>query len=99
MMKRQIPVHGIASSSQEKIEEGLRELLGMDRLRPQEERSLREAEEAVVVVIAEHRPVELSPQGSYLRRLQHQLVEAYGLRSKSTGREPFRHVVVRPAAS
>ena len=38
--------------------------------------------------------VELSPQNSYIRRLQHELVERHGLRSASKGREPYKRVVV-----
>jgi len=34
-------------------------------------------------------PIELGPQNSYVRRLQHQLVEAYGLESESVGAQPF----------
>jgi predicted RNA-binding protein Jag len=51
----------------------------------------------VIAVIAKRQPIDLTPQGPYLRRLQHQLANAYGLRSQSVGREPFRHVIVRPA--
>ena len=40
--------------------------------------------------------MELAPQGNYLRRLQHQLVERSGLVSESRGEEPFRRVVIFP---
>jgi predicted RNA-binding protein Jag len=40
--------------------------------------------------------VELSPQNAYIRRLQHQLVQRYGLSSESKGEEPFRRVVIYP---
>jgi len=55
---------------------------------------LREAEEAVYKVMLHHKPVELSPQSSYIRRLQHQLAEKYRLESRSTGIEPNRRVRV-----
>jgi predicted RNA-binding protein Jag len=42
------------------------------------------------------KPVELAPQGNYLRRLQHQLVERFGLVSESRGEEPYRRVVIFP---
>jgi predicted RNA-binding protein Jag len=40
--------------------------------------------------------VELSPQNNYLRRLQHQIIERYGLASESKGDEPYRRVVIYP---
>jgi predicted RNA-binding protein Jag len=36
--------------------------------------------------------IELSPQTSYIRRMQHQLAERYRLQSRSTGLEPNRRV-------
>ena len=41
---------------------------------------------------ADSRAVELSPQTSYVRRMQHQLAEKYRLQSRSTGLEPNRRV-------
>jgi predicted RNA-binding protein Jag len=38
--------------------------------------------------------VELSPQNSYIRRLQHQMAQRYNVTSRSYGREPGRRVVV-----
>lgn len=55
-----------------------------------------QAEDAVVRVQRNAQPVELPPQNSYLRRLQHELVEKHGLRSQSVGRPPLRRVVVLP---
>jgi stage III sporulation protein SpoIIIAA len=98
LFRRDIPVHAVTSNSTAKIEETLRDLFDLNRLRPEQEQALREAEEAVVQVIARRQPVELSPQGPAVRRLQHQLADAYGLRSQSVGRDPFRHVVIRPTA-
>lgn len=97
MMTRDVPVRAVVSASTAKLEEALRDLFDLNRLRPEQEEALREAEEAVVEVIGRRHPVELSPQGPYVRRLQHQLAEAYGLESQSVGRDPFRHVVIRPA--
>ena len=42
--------------------------------------------------------VELTPQNSYVRRLQHQLVEQHALTARSTGDEPNRRLVIlRPS--
>ena len=55
--------------------------------------AIKEAEEAAARVDDGDQSVELSPQGSYIRRLQHQIAEERGLSSTSSGREPRRHVV------
>jgi stage III sporulation protein SpoIIIAA len=92
-------VHSVASSSPGKIELALRELFELDAPHPDQHDALREAEGAVIEVIAQRRAVELAPRPAYLRRLQHQLADAYGLESQSVGREPLRHVLIRPSAS
>ena len=56
--------------------------------------ALEETEEAVMQVIEGGPSVELTPQSSYIRRLQHQLAERYNLGSASMGREPQRRVVI-----
>jgi hypothetical protein len=58
-----------------------------------EEVALREASEAIYKVLLDNRPVELSPQTSYVRRLQHQLAEQHRVQSRSTGLEPNRRVL------
>jgi stage III sporulation protein SpoIIIAA len=57
-------------------------------------RAMEEAEEAAVQIDQGDHRAELSPQGAYIRRLQHQIAEQHGLSSSSTGREPSRHVVI-----
>jgi stage III sporulation protein SpoIIIAA len=53
-----------------------------------------EAETAIHDVLRGTRSVELRPQGSRIRRLQHELAERYNVESRSLGSEPFRHVEV-----
>ena len=60
------------------------------------EAALREVEEAIGLVRQEAKPVELSPQNAYIRRLQHQAAERANLVSQSRGREPYRRVRVYP---
>ncbi len=55
---------------------------------------LNQAEDAIVQVQRGSHSIELSPQNSYHRRLQHELIQEHGLRSESRGREPFRRVIV-----
>ena len=58
------------------------------------ERAMFEAEEAIGSVIEGGPPVSLAPQGSYVRRLQHQMADRYNLASRSRGREPQRRVEI-----
>lgn len=57
-------------------------------------RAMREAEDAVTRVGRGEPQVELTPQGSYIRRLQHKIADKYGLDSSSTGAEAKRHVII-----
>ncbi len=57
--------------------------------------ALSEAERAVERVRGgDDDEVELTPQGAYVRHLQHAVAEKYGLSSTSTGRDPRRKVVI-----
>lgn len=56
--------------------------------------ALEEAEVAISAVMEGAPPVALTPQGSYVRKLQHQLADRYNLGSRSKGREPNRRVEI-----
>jgi hypothetical protein len=56
--------------------------------------AIKEAETAVDKAIESNEPIELSPQGAYIRRLQHIVAERNNLSSKSLGREPNRRVSI-----
>jgi hypothetical protein len=58
------------------------------------ESALVEAEDAISAVIDGSGSVALTPQGSYVRKLQHQLADRYNLASRSRGREPHRRVEI-----
>ena len=95
----QTPVHVVKSNTVTQLESFLRAQFGVpgggadfgDR-----EAAMREVEEAVAEVIDRAQPAELQPRKTYLRRLQHQLVQRYGLHSGSLGEEPYRRVVIYP---
>jgi stage III sporulation protein SpoIIIAA len=53
-----------------------------------------EAETAIHDIMDGADSVELQPQSSRVRRLQHELAERYNLISRSRGREPNRHVEI-----
>ena len=55
-----------------------------------------EAEEGVQRILAgEASTIELRPQSSFVRRIQHRIAEQAQLRSQSVGREPRRRVTIR----
>jgi len=93
---RGVPVYIIKSNTIAQMENFLRAQFSAAEPGTDDEAALREVEEAVDEVLDQGRPVELAPQGNYLRRLQHQLVERHGLVSESRGEEPYRRVVVFP---
>jgi hypothetical protein len=55
-----------------------------------------EAEHAIARVMAERVPVSLAPRPPELRKVQHRVVSRHHLEAASTGREPFRHLVIYP---
>jgi stage III sporulation protein SpoIIIAA len=57
--------------------------------------ALSEAEQAIEQVkTGDQDEIELTPQGAYVRHLQHAIADQYGLSSTSTGRDPRRKVVI-----
>ena len=55
-----------------------------------------QTEDAINHVINRGQAIELPPQNSFIRRLQHQMAERYNLLSQSRGREPHRRVKIYP---
>jgi stage III sporulation protein SpoIIIAA len=93
---RGIPFYVVRSNTITQMENFLRAAFGVDDHPSLDEAAVREVEEAVDEVQELGHPVELSPQNNHLRRLQHELVERFGLTSESKGQEPYRRVVVFP---
>jgi stage III sporulation protein SpoIIIAA len=93
-----VPIYAIKTNTTAQIQNCLKDLYDLPS-GDEEEVALREAEEATYQVMLHHKPVELSPQSSYIRRLQHQLVEKYNLQSRSTGVEPNRRVRISKEAA
>ncbi|MDP8924555.1 MAG: AAA family ATPase [Chloroflexota bacterium] len=91
------PVYVLRGNSGGQIEEGLTRIVQMDVGAVSATTSaLQETEDAISHVLEESRTIELAPQSSYIRRLQHQLAERYNLGSRSLGREPYRRVQIFP---
>lgn len=93
---RGVPLQVIKSNTVTQIENFLRSFFENDYGLQDEEAALQEAEFAVAEVLDKGHPVELAPQNAYLRRLQHQVAERYGLITESKGRDPYRRVVMYP---
>jgi stage III sporulation protein SpoIIIAA len=91
---RGLPIYVLKSNTIIQMEACLTSLFALEA--DPNEAALREVEEAIGLVRQESKPVELSPQNAYIRRLQHQLAERANLVSRSRGREPYRRVRVYP---
>ena len=87
-----IPIYVLKNNKASHMERSLSNIFDMEATEEPISLATKEAEEAIAQVIEGQKTVELSPQNSYLRMLQHQLAERYNLSSKSTGREPRRRV-------
>jgi stage III sporulation protein SpoIIIAA len=110
---RHVPIHMIKSSTIPQITRGLRRLLNMDDPEIADDRELQlllhsgsddemdaleEARLAVEqIVIPKGQPVELLPRSPQVRKMQHELVEHYRLKSHSFGEEPNRRLRIYPA--
>ncbi len=110
---RQVPIHLIKSSTMSQITRALRRLLHMEdpsvpevvdlRLfanngSEDEIEALEEARLAVEqIVLPKGQPVELLPRSPKVRKMQHELVEHYRLKSDSFGEEPNRRLRIYPA--
>ncbi len=86
-----VPIYSIKTNTTTQIQNALKDVFDLPPI-DVEEIALREAGEAIYRVLLHNDPVELSPQSSYVRRLQHQLAEQHLLQSRSTGLEPNRRV-------
>ncbi|MDZ7957238.1 MAG: R3H domain-containing nucleic acid-binding protein [Aulosira sp. DedQUE10] len=110
---RHVPIHMIKSSTIPQITRALRRLLNMDDPEIADDRELQlllhsgsddemdaleEARLAVEqIVIPKGQPVELLPRSPQVRKMQHELVEHYRLKSHSFGEEPNRRLRIYPA--
>ncbi|AFY41003.1 R3H domain-containing nucleic acid-binding protein [Nostoc sp. PCC 7107] len=110
---RHLPIHMIKASTIPQITRGLRRLLNMDEPEIADDRELQlflhsgsddeidaleEARLAVEqIVIPKGQPVELLPRSPQVRKMQHELVEHYRLKSHSFGEEPNRRLRIYPA--
>lgn len=91
------PIYVLRNSSLGQLQEGVQlvvQMLDTNPLSPSAlaAEALQETQDGISRVLETSTPIELSPQSSYIRRLQHQLAEEHGLASRSFGKEPNRRV-------
>ena len=89
-----VPIYVLKTNTMLQMENMLASLFDL-RADPQEA-ALRETAEAIGLVQASGRPIELAPQNAYVRRLQHQMAERNAVMSRSRGSEPNRRVELIP---
>jgi stage III sporulation protein SpoIIIAA len=110
---RHLPIYTLKSNSLPQIAQTLRRLLKLDDdgldtpddlslfIRGENEDELEALEEARLaveqIVIPKGQPVELLPRPPLVRKMQHQMVERYRLKSSSFGDEPNRRLRIYPA--
>lgn len=105
--ERGVPVYVLRNNTLAQMERQLADVFNINLSENGEQRSanrnddesmtdaLLEVETAITQVLnGERSSVELQPQSSYVRRLQHQMAERYNLQSESRGREPNRRVKI-----
>lgn len=94
---RDIPIYTIKSNTLVQIKNFLSRYFSKETSEESEyDRILKEIDEGIRKAIETLEPVELAPQNARIRRLQHQLIEKYQLRSDSVGEEPYRRVRILP---
>lgn len=110
---RQLPIYTVKTNSMPQMIRALRRMLRLDDTdgadsvnltlfsKHGDENELEALEEARLaveqIVIPKGQPVELLPRSAMIRKMQHELVEHYRLKSSSFGEEPNRRLRIYPA--
>ena len=93
---RGVPIYVLKSNTLLQMQQALISLQGGSGRADPVVDAMAEAEDAIHAVMSQDRPVELTPQGAYIRRLQHELAQRFNLNSTSRGKEPQRRVRILP---
>jgi len=88
-----IPIQVLRSNTVAQIKNALARIYGVEVADPADA-AMEEALEGIRRARETHQQVELAPQNSYVRRLQHQLVEQHEMSARSTGSDPNRRLVI-----
>ena len=95
--EKNLPVHVIKKNVSGQIMKFLKFYYRVGDREEAEELGVAEAEAAVEQVKKTGKSIDLNSQNSYVRRLQHKIVEEAGLKSESVGEEPSRCLRIYPA--
>ncbi len=88
-----IPIYAVKSSNLPQLRQCL-ENIYLSQKDLSTNSALQEVEKAMSQIKEGSGPVELAPQNSFIRRLQHVLAKRHDLNSQSLGKEPDRRVVI-----
>ena len=88
-----IPIQLLRSNTVAQIKNALARIYGVEVADPTDA-AMEEALEGIRRARETRQEVELAPQNSYVRRLQHQLVEQHEMNARSTGSDPNRRLVI-----
>ena len=94
-----LPVYYVRSNSTSQVQKVLKEALNIEDdnvcvFHDETEEALDEAKEAIKKVLEDGEDVELSPQNTQIRKMQHELVEQHNLTSESVGEGDERHLKI-----
>ncbi|MBM3188059.1 MAG: AAA family ATPase [Chloroflexi bacterium] len=93
--RRGIPIYVLRNNTVVQMESYLAEIFGLNRQEDGVQAALAEAQKAIQrVTVGERSSVQLAPQSSYVRRLQHEMAREANLLSRSSGTEPRRRVTI-----
>ena len=95
---RSIPIYVVKSNTVVQLEQVLLTMRS-ERASDPVTTALKEAEDAIGQVLNKYNPVDLNPQNSYIRRLQHMTAQRYNLTSRSVGKDPNRFVRITPGGA
>ena len=93
-----IQIFYVKTNSMAQIQKVIKDALDIAELNEKQsfyditEKALDEAKSAIEKVLAGATDVELTPQSTHIRKLQHELVEQHNLESKSVGEGENRHL-------
>lgn len=95
-----LPIYYVRSNSTSQVQKVLKEALNIEDddkicvFHDETEEALDEAKEAIKKVLEDGEDIELSPQNTQIRKMQHELVEQHNLYSESVGEGSERHLKI-----
>jgi len=98
-----LPIYFVKSNTMPQIQKAIKDSFGMKE-KPgdaygmacfdETEEALKEAQAAIYKILNGSDSIELEPRKSHIRKLQHEIIEQYQLKSESIGEEPERRLKI-----